>query len=228
MATAHTEPGALCIFADAPLPGRVMPRLWPELGQVGAAVLAKAFLMDALRLAFGLKELRVVVATDDLPAMESALGEPEIELWPQGDGAAGERVERVLSRALEEHDFVIVMRADAPGLPAAPLRSAVALLSDSTGPDVVIGPALDGGVYLFGAARAPTRAGWLAKVRLGTEHASEDARRRLERGGLTVREVESWSGDVERAGDMRELAGRLARDAGRAPATAAALRSLGW
>lgn len=67
----------------------------------------------------------------------------------QGDGGLGERMAQVYRLLLERHECALLVGADAPQLTAELLSRAVEWLSQP-GPRLVIGPAQDGGFWLFG------------------------------------------------------------------------------
>src|SRR4030067_1795040 len=67
----------------------------------------------------------------------------------QGNGGLGERLSNVYGELLRRHDFVILIGADCPQMPRQYLIDAASFLRDSA-IRFVIGPAMDGGFYLFG------------------------------------------------------------------------------
>lgn len=88
----------LCIFVKPPTAGRVKTRLVPSVTPAQAAELASAFFADTLALARSCDWARIVVACDGDPALLAL--DTDVEVWPQGGGDLGERMERVLGRAL--------------------------------------------------------------------------------------------------------------------------------
>jgi hypothetical protein len=210
---------ALCIFVKAPLPGLVKTRLTPLLTTVEAAGLAAAFFADTFALASACEWARVVVACDGDPSpLELAAG---TEVWPQGSGDLGERMERVLSRALESSKAAIVMGTDFPGLPHRFLDSAHLQLS---GHDAIIGPSADGGFYLLGLQRCPS--GLLRGIPWQSATTREHTVERLCSVGLRVAEAEPWF-DVDVPTDLVRLAGLLREERISAPRTAGFLAGLG-
>jgi len=69
----------------------------------------------------------------------------------QGQGGLGERLSSVYSQLLDQHEFVILIGADAPQLSSSLLMDVAQQLRES---DFVLGPAADGGFYLM-AGRLP-------------------------------------------------------------------------
>jgi rSAM/selenodomain-associated transferase 1 len=208
----------LCIFVKAPLPGLVKKRLTPFLTKVEAAGLAAAFFADTFALASSCEWARVVVACDGNPSLlELATG---TEVWPQGSGDLGERMERVLSLALESSKAAIVIGTDLPGLPRRFLDSAHLQL---TGHDAIIGPSADGGFYLLGLQRCPS--GLLRGIPWQSATTREHTVERLCSNGLTVAEAEPWF-DVDVPTDLVRLAGLLREERIWAPRTAGFLTGL--
>ncbi len=76
----------------------------------------------------------------------------------QGKGALGERLERVYHELLKEHENVILVGADSPQLTSNHLLQALKSLETNS---FVLGPANDGGFYLFGGRAPISREVWL-------------------------------------------------------------------
>lgn len=178
-------------MAKAPLPGRVKTRLAPAFGEQAAADLACSFLVDEVAAASGVG-LPVIVATDDVATMRRVLPTETLrnlqEIWPQGPGKLGSRLEHVTARALRNHEFVVVIGADSPDLSVDLLLRAIALVR-AVRTSVILGPAFDGGFYLLGTR--VTMNGRFARVRLGSRHAREDTRRALRSVGLESEELQA-------------------------------------
>ena len=67
----------------------------------------------------------------------------------QGDGGLGERMAQVYNQLRLDHHAAVLIGADSPQLQASALQAAAEWL-DSSEPRLVIGPAEDGGFWLFG------------------------------------------------------------------------------
>ncbi len=211
--------GLLCVFAKPPRPGEVKTRLASALGPDAATRLATAFLRDTWSSVRAVPWARAVLAsTSDDP---DALGlDAEDPLWAQGDGDLGERMERVLRRALTEAPWAMALGADSPGMPHALLEAARAALTDH---DAVLGPTPDGGYYLLGLRRCPP--GALRGLPWSQPDTRAATRARLEALGLTVAELPPFF-DVDTAEDLPRLATWLRRAPDAAPATRAALAAI--
>ncbi|TAK17210.1 MAG: DUF2064 domain-containing protein, partial [Acidobacteria bacterium] len=188
-------------------------RLIPALGADGAAELAHALFADTWNLATRLPGTTAVLATTD-PAAPS-WRELNADIWPQGAGTLGDRMERVVRRALRTHPYAIVIGTDLPGLPAARLRAAQRALANA---DAVIGPADDGGFYLIGFRTCPR--GLLRGLSWSTPDVFRHTRARLRARGLRTRTIGAWF-DVDEPADLVALRRRLRRPAIQAPAVRA-------
>src|SRR4029079_8506413 len=123
-------------FAKAPRPGVVKTRLIPALGARRAAQLARAFLLDTCAAVRGLPWAQSLLAADGDWPSDLVPGD-ELEIWPQGEGDLGQRLERVLRAALARFPVAIAIGADTPGLPRQLLDAAWAGLQTA---DAVVGP----------------------------------------------------------------------------------------
>jgi uncharacterized protein len=145
---------AVLIMARAPRPGEVRRALEPLLGREGCLDLQSALIAHAAVWAHDLAPGAVHVAHDppDSGAELRRLVGADAVLFPQnGEGIAGRLADasaRVLARA--GGPLLIVW----PDLPRFRTAHATGALEDlSAGCDVVLGPAIDGGLYLVGIAR---------------------------------------------------------------------------
>lgn len=206
--------GAICVLAKVPRPGRVKTRLARTLGDQRAAALAEAFLEDTLA-GLGAMPASVILALDeDAPERWNTLA---AHVWRQGDGSLGDRLERVLGRALEDHPWAVALGADSPGLPVHMLNHAAAALDPAPDERCVLGPSRDGGFYLLGVRRMTP--GMLAGVRWSTPDALADTEGSLRLAGLSPVRLAPWF-DVDEPDDLAHL--RTLIEGGRvcAPATA--------
>lgn len=215
----HSAPGVVAVFAKPWRLGAVKTRLAAGIGAEAAAALAQAFFEDTWRSVQSLEGVRLVLA--GTAEGGGAYGLPGAELWPQGDGDLGARMERVARRALEVAPWFIALGADSPGLPMRLVGEARASLERC---DAVLGPAEDGGYYLLGLRRLDR--GLLEGLSWSAPSTYAATAERLSLRGYTFAAVEPWF-DVDEPGDLRRLAAALASGAAVAPRTAAALAALG-
>jgi len=145
---------AVLIMARAPRLGEVRRALEPVLGREGALELQAALISQAAEWAREVGSGRPHVAHDppDAGAELRRLVGADAVLFPQnGEGIAGRLADasaRVLARS--GGPLLIVW----PDLPRLRVSHATSALSDlASGCDVVLGPAIDGGLYLVGIAR---------------------------------------------------------------------------
>jgi rSAM/selenodomain-associated transferase 1 len=190
----------VCIFAKEPLAGQVKTRLAVSTGTIAAAQLAAAFLRDTVALVRPL-EIPFVVAWSGQPDAAPR----DNEVWPQGEGDLGDRLERVLSRALTRSGWAIALGADSPGLPARNLLAGVEALRSH---DAVVGPTRDGGYYLLGLTRLEP--GLLAGVPWSTASTRLSTVERLGARGYRLATLKTWF-DVDDGRDLERLTSMLRR-----------------
>ena len=144
--------GALAIFAKTPGLSPVKTRLAAEIGTKKA----KEFYMYSVKCA---EELALEVAHESSDNLIPywAIGEQNgvnDPLWANlnrlwtGTGDLGQRLDHVYSVLLQQHDHVILIGTDSPQLQPSTILDAHKYLSTKNGS--IIGPADDGGYYLFG------------------------------------------------------------------------------
>jgi rSAM/selenodomain-associated transferase 1 len=205
----------ICVFAKPPRPGLVKTRLASGVGDVGAATLARAFLNDIWTSLQQLGWARVVLATTDCCAAGWDLAPlVDRDIWPQGDGDLGERLQRVFRRALAEAPLAFAVGSDSPGLPPTRLDHARCALAHA---DAVLGPCEDGGFYLLGLRRCPE--GLLEQLPWSSQDTFHRTRERLERAGLAPVLLPPWF-DIDEMPDLDRLKALLRTGRLFAPATA--------
>lgn len=121
--------------------------------------------------------------------------------WIRQDGDGfGERLASSIDAAWDGDagQPLIVVGSDTPGMTERHVATALRALADDP-KAVVIGPSLDGGMYLIGAA-APL--GSLAGVRWCTPHARRDLIALLLRAGRTIVRLEAL-GDLDTTRDLQ-------------------------
>lgn len=84
---------------------------------------------------------------------------PDLPVLVQDEGGLGERMARVHAQLMSRHAGGILIGADAPQLTSALLDQAAQWLAHDD-PRLVIGPAEDGGFWLFGANRQLPLSAW--------------------------------------------------------------------
>ena len=148
----ESDQGAhLLVFARVPALGRVKSRLAAGVGQPAAlavyhellAITRAAALEAAVPTTVWLAD-----ATSPAPTATEAREWAELSTRCQHPGDLGERMAAAFATAFAAGaSRVAIIGTDCPGLRAAHLTQAFALLAEH---DVVLGPATDGGYYLLG------------------------------------------------------------------------------
>lgn len=203
----------VCIFAKPPIPAEVKTRLIPALGAVAAAELASAMFLDVWRTVESCPGVRPILATTrpgDFP-----VAVPPGDVWLQGAGDLGQRIEQILNRGLFQAPVAIAVGADSPALTVAHLEAAVDSLERN---DVVVGPSNDGGFYLLGLRRSQSHL--FSSIPWSSPQTLQVLRRRIEECCFSCAELESLF-DVDMPGDLLPLEQHLRVHPSRTPATAA-------
>lgn len=213
-------PLPICVFAKPPLPGQSKTRIGHAFGDLFAARLASALLADTWALVKSVPWARPILATTTSDLSSFGLEGP-IELWRQGQGDLGARMEHVLARAVTEAGRGIVIGADLPGLPLDRLVAARAALD---GHDAVLGPARDGGFYLLGMRMVP--GGVLAELPWSEPDTLARTEQRFSSLGVRSTRLTPWF-DVDRPEDLALALATLEASPQRGPKTLGVLRLVG-
>lgn len=208
------------MFAKPPVRGQVKTRLIPLLGSSAAAELAKAFLQDTWASVSSIPWAKPVLASTEQGIQDFLRG--PIEIWLQGEGDLGARLETISRRALRDHPHVIAIGADSPGLPAKYLQQAREALQHA---DAVIGPSEDGGFYLLGLRACP--AGLLSGIPWSAPTTCLGTIAKLQSAGLTVYILDDWF-DVDTVQDLKKLNALIAAKQIEAPRTQHFLETHAW
>ncbi|MEM6532090.1 MAG: TIGR04282 family arsenosugar biosynthesis glycosyltransferase [Myxococcota bacterium] len=208
-------------MAKPPFEGRSKTRLAKSIGQERASVLAYAFLRDSLaQLGHFQRFTQVLATTEEWPQDRFPLP-IDLEIWQQGPGDLGERLERMMFKALQRTQTAIALGADTPGLPQKLMLEAVHSLQSN---DAVLGPSHDGGFYLIGMRRCPP--GVFSELPWSAANTCDATSERLMSYGLTLARSSPWF-DIDTAEDLHRLRDLLERGVIEAPDTSAALARLG-
>lgn len=207
------------VMAKAPVAGRAKTRLAATTGDAVAADLAAAALLDTLAAVDATPGVRGLLALDgDLasaargPAIREALAGWQVV--PQRGGGFAERL--VAAHADAGAGPVVQVGMDTPQLTPALLLGA---LADLDGHDACLGPADDGGWWVF-ARRDPAVAVPLAGVAMSTPSTYDDTRAAIRAAGHRVAATAPLH-DVDTVADADAVAGS-------APLTLFARAFRGW
>lgn len=209
--------GALAIFVKTPGRSALKTRLAAGTGAAYAqqwyALAAEAVASVAIqaRADFGITAYWAVA---EVGAESEWTGLPTIA---QGDGDLGTRMARVHSALVERHGFVLLIGADAPQLTATLVGQVTRWLAipGAMEPRLSLGPASDGGFWLFGSNRVIPLPAW---TRVAYSQAETASRFRESLAGYGRWQTLTTLTDVDRADDLKPVQQALAALAGPTPA----------
>lgn len=141
--------GAIAIFVKTPSLTPVKTRLAATIGHDKATDFFN-FCIEIIEEVIN----DTIKSTDHILVPYWAVAEKEaINLWHNfsvihtGSGSLGIRLHNVYSALLKKHDYVILLGADSPTLTANIITTACHMVQQSS--HFIVGPAYDGGFYLF-------------------------------------------------------------------------------
>jgi len=207
MATNHAnrEEVEIAVLARAPVPGVAKTRLWPVLGEVGAARLQRRLTLQSLRVArdAAIGGVTLWGAPDGRHRFFRALQRRcHLTIRAQVDGDLGARMAAVFAA---HRGPLLLVGSDCPVLSTADLAAAASVLRQSgvDAVDAVFIPAEDGGYVLVGLRRPLPRL--FEDIDWGSERVMTQTRTRLHELGLSWRELPTlW--DIDRPQDLDRLA----------------------
>ncbi len=131
----------LLLFAKFWEPGRVKTRLAQVIGEAAAAATYRLFVDACLKRLAATGESRTVVfwPPEEREVFERVAIHQGWQCQPQAPGDLGDRMHAAA-------EAVVLLGSDSPNLPVEYVRRAIELLQQA---DIVLGPAADGGYYLF-------------------------------------------------------------------------------
>jgi glycosyltransferase A (GT-A) superfamily protein (DUF2064 family) len=145
---------AVLIMARAPRRGAVRRALEPVIGADGCVAVETALIAEAVRWAHQVAPRGVHIAhnpPDAGPELRALIGN-DATVFPQnGDGIAGRLADAAARVFARSHGPLIVVWPDLPQLRHQHAKSALDDLR--AGCDVVLGPAMDGGLYMLAIGR---------------------------------------------------------------------------
>lgn len=142
----------LAIFVKTPGISPVKTRLARDIGSEAATDLyiksVRAIEESALDASRSLPEIQPFWAVAEPQAMSAEIW-GSLKKLPQGPGDLGARLAHVYSSLKQRFHSVILIGADSPQLTPSALVEVAKRLQSSTEPQTIVGPAADGGFYLF-------------------------------------------------------------------------------
>jgi glycosyltransferase A (GT-A) superfamily protein (DUF2064 family) len=145
---------AVLVMARSPRRGEVRRALEPLLGADGCVALQTALIVQATAWAQEVAPGAVHIAHDppDAAAELRSITPPGASLFPQNGDGIGGRLADAAARVFGHHSGPLIVVW--PDLPRLRREHATAALGDlEAGCDVVLGPAIDGGLYLIALPR---------------------------------------------------------------------------
>jgi len=201
-------------MAKEPALGQVKTRLAGALDERERLLLYRAFLEDRLAQVAALPDVApwVAFAPASAEPVFAELAGPGVGLIAQRGSDLGGRLEHAAEDLLSRgHAAVLLVDSDTPSLPPEHLLEAARALDPARPgprPDLVLGPAWDGGYYLVGLSRPRPEIfrgiDWSTPRVLGQTVAAAQA------AGLSIHFLPSWY-DVDTPADLERLTRDLAR-----------------
>ncbi|TVR52824.1 MAG: DUF2064 domain-containing protein [Gemmatimonadales bacterium] len=192
---------ALMIFAKAPRIGQVKTRLAEGVGAPRAVEIYRRLgreVVDRLRHG-GWDTVIFYDPPDAQAAMKDWLGVEALTFHPQEGEDLGARLSRAFQHASRQAGPMCVVGTDIPDLDGELVETAFRRLEAEDGPQVILGPAKDGGYYLL-ALRSPEPR-LFQGIRWSTERVREQTLDRARELGLSVEELPVLA-DVDRVEDL--------------------------
>ena len=122
-------------------------------------------------------------------------------IWT-GEGDLGERLFNISDKLLKKHDKIIIIGTDSPQLVSETILKAIDLLNKNP-KNCVIGPAYDGGFYLFGCSNLVSKEIW-TNVIYSKNDTLEQLLGELEHKNINHSFIKEM-GDVDELEDLKSL-----------------------
>ena len=207
-ATVPPPPQRLLLFARLPEPGRVKTRLAADVGAERALAIYESMLRELLgRLGTSSPETEIECLWPPTPSANGALlrrafGDHATAM--QTGAHLGDRLCMAFSERFFFHrtEKIIAIGADDPLLPRALIDHAFALLDSC---EYVVGPAEDGGYYLFGCRALSFDPSVFADIAWGTSSVLRTTVERIVATGSTMALLPERL-DIDTAADLERYA----------------------
>ncbi|MGD9728865.1 MAG: DUF2064 domain-containing protein [Nitrospiraceae bacterium] len=186
---------AIAIFGKTPGLSPIKTRLAAGIG-TAKALEFYGLCIEAVRTTVRGLEAAAFCAVAEEAAVDNPIWRGSSVLYT-GEGDLGARQHHIYTTLLADHDRVLLIGVDTPQLSPSRLEEAVAALHRN---DFVVGPARDGGYYLFGGRVTLDRSVWTS-VPWSTSTTLE----RLEAGLPSAPCRLPMLTDVDRVGDLRHV-----------------------
>ena len=188
----------VCVFAKAPVKGRVKTRLFPSISEQQACDVHEKLLEHCLSNTHHDDWQRQLWSTDTQhPFIQSCEKKYSIPLCLQQGSDLGEKMYLAASESLKTFSYVIIIGTDCPTLNANYISEAVSRLK--AGANVVLGPAVDGGYVLIGLSVDIESI--FKDMQWGNEQVLSHTRQRLREAGISWEEL-AVQRDIDRPEDL--------------------------
>jgi rSAM/selenodomain-associated transferase 1 len=193
----------LVVMVKVPRAGLVKTRLAREVGVVRATSFYRHAVAAVLQRLTQPGRWQTWLAVTPDASLCSRCWPSAVPRMPQGSGDLGARMRAVMERAAPGP--VVIIGSDIPAIRPAHVAAAFDALG---GHDVVLGPAADGGYWLFGMKRVPRVLRPFSNVRWSSPHALSDTLANL--AGRRVARMATLT-DIDTAEDLRRAAATFGR-----------------
>lgn len=211
----HRTERALIVCTRIPEPGHTKTRMMPDLSPAECVGLHYALLRDVSALCLELSayaDIFIAHTPGDTTELLHLLLRAHATFFTQSGSALGERMYNAMKHVFARgYSQVLMIGADIPEISPEICEHAFELLenssstSDPTSPDVVLGPARDGGFYLIGMHEAHPEAFSLAEY--SHDQVFRDTKHACEQAGLHVGVLRALS-DLDTIDDVTSLLDR--------------------
>jgi len=146
---------AIAVFVKTPGLSPLKTRLAAGIGHQQAQ---KFYLMSLQAVQHTIQDLAIKPfwSVAEIEALNNPLWQ-SFESMHTGEGNLGQRQHHIYEALLKKHAKVLLIGADTPQISQATIQQAMAVLDTN---DFVIGPARDGGYYLFGGRISTAQHSW--------------------------------------------------------------------
>ncbi len=177
----------LVVFAKEPTLGRVKTRLSRDIGPVAASRFYRHNTFSILnRLSRDPRWYCWLSLSPDSAVHRNRFWPAPFFPIKQGTGDIGQRMDRAMKEI--PPGPVVIIGTDVPAIHPHHISAAFKVLGSH---DAVFGPASDGGYWLVGARRSPTKPDLFSSVRWSSEHTLADTLTKLRHKGLKVTLLET-------------------------------------
>jgi len=191
----------VCVFAKAPVAGKVKTRLIPTLTAQQACALHESLLQHCIS---GIQnnhwQSQLWSTGIQHPYIKQSAQQYSMSLYAQQGKDLGERMYNAVQQSLKNFSYVIIVGTDCPDINTRVIEEAIKSLR--AGSEVVLAPAEDGGYVLIGLSRDVECL--FKDMQWGTDQVLAITRDRLKQAGISWHELASQR-DIDRPEDLEFL-----------------------